>query len=921
MADWEIKYMVEHGVDFQAFCWYPQSTNAPLKPDIHMNHLLDGFMCAQYSDMMKFCIIYEAANGKCPANLDAWKKYYVPAMIEQFFSDDRYMVIDNKPVMAIFGFSSVVTALGGEANVNEAFTYLREEVKKLGYDGVIILSSHASNSASLEKSGLDGAVAYNWGTSGYDLEHNKNSILTNQNAGYVYVAPTISVGFNSIPWWGVRYPMMSMEDYAAAHKWIKEEYLPKYALTDDVTWNDNFVWLSTWNEYGEGTFIMPTTDEKGFGYLDVLREAYTDEKADASINTVPTEEQRARIGRRYPQYRHLLRREGYVESDKAGSLDKYEVIHTIDFTLNPDISLSQIVNVQDTALGLAGTSGNDAIININSFDKEIKMKDVSAIKINITAPKGQILSLFHVTTEDGVFNEEKRINKNHTVSGNHDIIIYAHEMKKMEGTLTGLRIDPVNSAGNDFIISTVEFLKAPKTTGLIIDGHEFDCYLTPMKNASGAWELPFDPGIGLEFALNSFHRWDKENKVLELDFKGHSYVFTAGSSKYIFDGTEKDMGFALALKDDVPMLPIEMICKEIGYKFEITENEDGEFMSISTNNLEFYEGQRKSAEIPGNWDFETQGDRMGWGSNNMGIMVSGGNMKIVTLGNSQNVQILLNNLSLVSEQFKTLEFKVKYKYDLNGNTDAQDWKLYYLTDRDPTWNEDKTLKIRLNSSNTGDKFETYTIDLSEYPLFDNTITNLRLDPFNGYGFMEFEYIKFTIDPDYVYIDPDKLPFTLENPDAEGEKLAFTSHNGVAEIVEDPDNAGNHCYRVISNKPGQRNHPYLIQGCRYKPGAKYIVEADVRLYAHDQNTELPDDFEAQVLCNAQYYDPATGKVDHVVGRVKLTANKWGKLRAEFQIPANAKERSKDVLSFYADPVDNVGTGYYLDNIKVTEILPE
>ncbi|MBQ7040075.1 MAG: aminotransferase class V-fold PLP-dependent enzyme, partial [Clostridia bacterium] len=188
-------------------------------------------------------------------------------------------------------------------------------------------------------------------------------------------------------------------------------------------------------------------------------------------------------------------------------------------------------------------SGNDAIININSFDKEIKMKDVSAIKINITAPKGQILSLFHVTTEDGVFNEEKRINKNHTVSGNHDIIIYAHEMKKMEGVLTGLRIDPVNSAGNDFIISTVEFLKAPKTTGLIIDGYEFDCYLTPMKNASGAWELPFDPGIGLEFALNSFHRWDKENKVLELDFKGHSYVFTAGSSKYIFDGTEKDMGF------------------------------------------------------------------------------------------------------------------------------------------------------------------------------------------------------------------------------------------------------------------------------------------------------------------------------------------------------------------------------------------
>ncbi|MGI6196750.1 MAG: hypothetical protein ACOYIO_06700 [Eubacteriales bacterium] len=96
---------------------------------------------------------------------------------------------------------------------------------------------------------------------------------------------------------------MDKETYIEAQKWVKDEFLPKYAKED---WQKNFVMISTWNEYGEGTYIMPTTDEKGFRYLDVLREAYTDEKADKSLNTVPSAAQRTRINRLYPQYLRRL---------------------------------------------------------------------------------------------------------------------------------------------------------------------------------------------------------------------------------------------------------------------------------------------------------------------------------------------------------------------------------------------------------------------------------------------------------------------------------------------------------------------------------------------------------------------------------------------------------------------------------------
>ncbi|MGN1121557.1 MAG: hypothetical protein ACI4RV_04245, partial [Eubacteriales bacterium] len=92
-ADWEIKFLTEHGVDFQAFCWYADNANAPLKNTRNSIHLHDGYMNAKYSDLMKYCIIWEAANGAHPANSNAFRSYFVPYWIENYFKDERYMTI------------------------------------------------------------------------------------------------------------------------------------------------------------------------------------------------------------------------------------------------------------------------------------------------------------------------------------------------------------------------------------------------------------------------------------------------------------------------------------------------------------------------------------------------------------------------------------------------------------------------------------------------------------------------------------------------------------------------------------------------------------------------------------------------------------------------------------------------------------
>lgn len=56
--------------------------------------------------------------------------------------------------------------------------------------------------------------------------------------------------------------------------------------------------MSNWNEYGEGTYIMPCKGLNGFGYLNAVRDVYTKEKPHE--DDVPTPNQLSRLSYLYP---------------------------------------------------------------------------------------------------------------------------------------------------------------------------------------------------------------------------------------------------------------------------------------------------------------------------------------------------------------------------------------------------------------------------------------------------------------------------------------------------------------------------------------------------------------------------------------------------------------------------------------------
>lgn len=306
-ADWEIKYLVESGITCQAFCWYPESHDGPIHHPRMDTHLCDGLKNARYSHLMKYCLIWEVENAGRPHTLEMWQKNYIPYLIEHHFKDPRYMTLDNKPVMVVFGSRHFLTepAFGTPEKTREAFALLDKEVQKLGFDGVIWIDSHC-HVPELAAMGYSATINYNQGYEGYKVSVNKERNLYRASEIFkgLMPIPTISVGFDSLPWHGIKRPLITKEDYREAILWAKDEFLPEHA--EKGTWQEKTFWLSTWNEYGEGTYIMPTKTEDGFRYLDVVRSIFTEEPADADWHTVPTEEQEKRINRLYPRIGHPL---------------------------------------------------------------------------------------------------------------------------------------------------------------------------------------------------------------------------------------------------------------------------------------------------------------------------------------------------------------------------------------------------------------------------------------------------------------------------------------------------------------------------------------------------------------------------------------------------------------------------------------
>ncbi|MHB0958694.1 MAG: glycoside hydrolase family 99-like domain-containing protein [Pirellulaceae bacterium] len=304
VADWEIKWQVEHGIDFEQYCWYRpnDAINHPIKDGVLEQGIRDGLFNARYSALKKFTIMY-TNQGAGDTNPDDWQNHIIPYWIEYFFKDPRYLKIEGKPVLAIYYPDYFLRDFGGVEGARRAIQRLREDCMQAGFPGVIVLmelrNANRDVMQKMKDIGIDYCYAYTWGTG--DVNRQRQENLAQRDAAAAvgfHMLPSISMGWQTSPWDGTQDPgtgWASVSDYQALAQWAKDEFMP--TLPQDSL-GRRMLMLANWNEFGEGHFLMPS-NLVGFGYVDALREVFT--HGGPHDDPVPGQPQKRRFTALFPK--------------------------------------------------------------------------------------------------------------------------------------------------------------------------------------------------------------------------------------------------------------------------------------------------------------------------------------------------------------------------------------------------------------------------------------------------------------------------------------------------------------------------------------------------------------------------------------------------------------------------------------------
>lgn len=915
-ADWEIKYMVEGGIDVQALCWYPESGHeGPIKKTGLSSQLNNGLQHAKYQNYMKYCLIYEAA-GKT-VTPEQFENYVVPYLFENYFLDENYLVIDNKPVLHIYALSTLNSEkmFGSPENTKKALDKLEETARSYGFDGMLYISNGAASE--IQNAGIDGYAAYHWSAQGYKYDVNvaRNTEMADSSNNKFYAIPTISVGYSDFAWRNQKMPLMTKEDWSKSHDWVKETYIPKYA--EKGTWQEKLVWLSTWNEYGEGTYIMPS-GLCGFDYLDVTREKYTDFPKDLP-HVVPTEAQAERINHLYPQYARLLRYQGDYEDPTLNDVTKrYEVVKTIDLTAD-NVSLNEYISNAQFEDGImsaysTGVDFNFTVKGSNGLD----LSEIGAVRFKLQVPVGKSWQIYFSTASEPTFSESKSVSGLVADGGLNEITVdLAAKNAYWTGILGNFRIDPCNGENIEFKVGQIEFLKVvtesnidPKyvTDGeLYINNSLIDSVIYPEKCGDKVL-YPFDPETAIDHRMFSLLEWEHDTRTLTLTANNHTVSFNDGSDKYTVDGQEKALGYTLYSVDGIPMIDFKLLAEALGFTYK----EDGNKLYIETPEIDMI----KRYEIPGVWEFNDFTSE-GWyaGSKGVTVVVSGDGYLKIDNSESTNTdpQMYTNKkVNFSAKKYSSLEMKVRYKYNKEG--DGSDGMcIYYLTSLDNTWNEAKTIRMSLNSKDSEGEWEVYTCDLTSKANWLGNVTNLRFDPFNAIGEMEIDYIRFIEDPNYDPEKADKIDGII-NGDAEiAGVMTFTSGNAKVEIVEDETNPGNHVYQFTG--PKSKAWTYAVHRYPFEYGKKYKISFDARGVSDSDGNKVRMDLSV----NIQYASESGINHDNG-GRIWLEADgSWTHFETVYLVSEKPFPGADPKFSCYSTPSgETVSHIYQLDNVVIEEV---
>lgn len=597
-ADWELKWKVEHGIDYELFCWYRPlgSNDEPIKANRNGTALHEGYFNARYSDMMKFAITWECAGGPVSGSED-FRENVVPYWIEQYFKDDRYLLIDNKPVVGMYAVSQLMSYFGGTAEgVKAELDYLRQACVDAGFDGCYIIMSNSSGNsvANIEAAGFDGQYAYSWGTNSSDIEVQKSGMTSldakiEEAGGQADIIPVASMGWDARAWERTGGGYCTIEDYTSLLQWIKNTFMP---TLDSDSLGSKMILLDNWNEFGEGHYIMPS-NLYGFGYVDAVRNVFGNgtEHTDA----VPTAAQLARINHMYIQDREVEKVDLTTVSDlavlqgyyfeTAGDLEGWSIA-----TYNG--SNLDVENLRAESGAMKGNThlGDATYADPAVFSPTVSLNAQEAIQIKVRmkcSVTADSPAIYFITESDPSYSQAKSVSGVYSVSaadedGYTEVTFDVSGNELWTGTVTQLRLDPMTVAGSFEVDSFEIMCKASTGDATVYINGEKVYNSTLIKLVNNTVMFPVE-----ELDLLTVARWSErlDGSAVEVLIDGNNfYRFPYDSNTVVINGVSTALTQGASVIDGEIYVPVADIFNAEGYTVEWNETDKILSLTEDTSN-------------------------------------------------------------------------------------------------------------------------------------------------------------------------------------------------------------------------------------------------------------------------------------------------------------------------------------------------
>lgn len=278
VADWQIKWAVEHGITFFMVDWYWNQGHRHLEHWLH-----EAYMESRYREHLQWAVMWANHNPPDSHSLEDWREV-TQYWIDHYFGMEEYYRIDGRPAVFIWAPRNIRQDVGGAEKAAELYALSQGMAREAGLPGIyfVAMSAHESEAAveELEGEGYEAFTSYHGFYLARDRAEGRRFPFSqvvetgpetwqqaDARSGNLHYIPVIDTGWASEPWHRQEALVIygrTPELFGALCRKARE-----YAEANAK----EIVVLGPWNEWGEGSYIEPFA-EYGFDYLEELRAAF-----------------------------------------------------------------------------------------------------------------------------------------------------------------------------------------------------------------------------------------------------------------------------------------------------------------------------------------------------------------------------------------------------------------------------------------------------------------------------------------------------------------------------------------------------------------------------------------------------------------------------------------------------------------------